>query len=283
MIFDFSGYRLRNKAYSAMPMTILDPEPRALLSAITEIALIETGNRSARKHLQQFQLRTLVNHVTQRSAFWRSRIGSKKASDIDLASLPILTRHDVRTQVASEGSLLRAADGLSIVSHNTSGSSGVPVHFFASSFNGNYNLVRSLAQYFLEGRDLSLNRTRVRAADASVEGGFSVTRKESWIGGLAAIFKSGKSKLIENLTLNRDECRKLVQELNKDDVGYLIATANTMDLLSRFFDLSFLKAANTAMWISLGYDVDQSLVKRFAALGIPTRDTYSSEEVGMIA
>jgi hypothetical protein len=44
MTFDFSSYRLRNRAYSEKPMTILDPEPGAMLSAITEIALIETGS-----------------------------------------------------------------------------------------------------------------------------------------------------------------------------------------------------------------------------------------------
>ena len=134
-------------------MTILDPEPRAMLSAITEIALIETGNRSAREHWQQIQLRNLVNNATQRSAFWRARIGSRKRPDIDLAALPILTRQDLRTQVASEGPLLRAADGFSTKPHATSGSSGVPVHFFISDFNTDYNLIRSLAQYFLEGRD----------------------------------------------------------------------------------------------------------------------------------
>ena len=79
MIFDFSGYRLRNKAYSEKPMTMLDLEPKAMLSAITEIALIETGSRSAREHWQQIQLRNLVSHATQRSAFWRSRIGDRRA------------------------------------------------------------------------------------------------------------------------------------------------------------------------------------------------------------
>ncbi len=177
MIFDFSGYRLRNRGYSEKPMTILDPEPRAMLLALTEIALIETGGRSAREHWQQVQLRNLVSHATQRSAFWRSRIGGRKASDIDLASLPILTRQDLRTQVASEGPLLRAADGLLTKAHATSGSSGVPVSFFVSDFNANYNFIRSLAQFFLEGLDLSLNRTRFKIADAPVKDGISVEKR----------------------------------------------------------------------------------------------------------
>src|SRR6476619_3401780 len=146
-LFDFSAYGLHNRGYSKTPMIILDPgaPPRNMLAAITEIALIETGSRSAREYCQHIQRRNLVKHAAQRSAFWRSRIGNRKASDIDLASLPILTRQDVRTQVASEGPLLRAADRLSTRPHATSGSSGVPVQFFYSDPNANVNAIRSLA------------------------------------------------------------------------------------------------------------------------------------------
>jgi phenylacetate-CoA ligase len=277
MIFDFSEYRLRNRCYSKTPMTILDPgaPPREMLSVITEIALIETGSRSAREHWQQIQLRNLVNHAIQRSAFWRSRIGNRKASDIHLASLPILTRQDVRTQVASEGPLLRAADGHSTRVHATSGSSGVPVQFFYSDPNAHYNAIRSVAQFFLEGLDLSLNRTRVTTANAPIEGGIFVKKEQSWVGALAPLFKSGGNKHIEYFNLSREERRKLVRELKKDDVGYLVANPRVIDLISSSFDLGFLKAANAAMWIPLGENVDPKLIESFAALGIPVRANYS--------
>ncbi len=284
MIFDFSGYRLRNGGYSKTPMTILDPgsPPRGMLAAITEIALIETGSRSAREHWQQIQLCNLVKHATQRSAFWRSWIGNRKASDIDLPSLPILTRQDVRTQVASEGPLLGAADGLSTRVHATSGSSGVPVQFFVSDANANYNVIRSLAQFFLEGLDLSLNRTRVTTANAPIEGGIFVKKETSWIGALTPLFKSGENKHIEYFNLSREECHQLVRELQKDDVGYLVANGRVIDIISTSFDLGFLKAGHTAMWIPLSENVDPKVIETFADLGIPVRANYSSEEVGMI-
>jgi phenylacetate-CoA ligase len=284
MIFDFSGYRLHNRGYSEKPMTILDPEPKAMLSTLTEIALIETGSRSAREHWQQIQLRNLVNHVSQRSAFWRSRIGRRKASDIDLASLPILTRQDVRTQVASEGPLLRAPDGFSTKANATSGSSGIPVQFFVSGFNYYYSSIRNLAQCFLEGWDLSLNRTRFRSVTAPVKDGISVKKNESWMRApLASLIRSGKNKEIQCFTLSGEDCHKLVRELKKDDVGYLVAAPWNIDAISSSFDLSFLKTAKTAMWIPLGGDVDPKLIETFANLAIPVRATYSSEEVGMIA
>jgi phenylacetate-coenzyme A ligase PaaK-like adenylate-forming protein len=282
MTFDFSGYHLRNRAYSEKPMTILDPEPKALLSAITEITLIETGSRASREHWQQIQLRNLINHVTQRSAFWRSRMGSRKASDIDLSALPVLTRQDLRTQVVSEGPLLQAVDGLTTKAHATSGSSGVPVRFFVSNFNGDFNAIRSLAQYFLEERDLSLNRTQVKTIDALATVNTGVEKTETWIGVLASLFKSGKSKVIKCSTVSRNDCNKLVNELKKDDIGYLVVAPRTIEAVSKSSDFNFLKAAKTAMWIPVAEYVDPKLSEAFAKLGIPVRASYSSEEVGMI-
>ena len=280
MTFDFSGYRIGNRGYSEKPMTILDPEPKAVLSTVMEIAMIETCSRSAREHWQQIQLRNLVNHAIQRSAFWRSRIGRRRASDIDLAALPILTRQDLRTQVASEGALLRATDGLSTKAHATSGSSGVPVKFFISDVNTNYNSIRSLAQYFLEGRDLSLNRTRV--GYTPVKGGISVEKKESWIGSLGKLIKSGANKEINYFPFSREIYQKLVRKIMQDDVGYLVCGPWTMDAIFSSFDLNFLKAAKTAMWIPQGEQVNPKLLEAFASLAIPVLGSYSSEEVGVI-
>ena len=282
MTFDFSEYWLRYGGFSKSPMTFLDSEPKAVLSAIMEIALIETGSRSARERWQQIQFRNLLNHATQRSAFWRSRIRRRKASDVDLASLPILTRQDLITQVKSEGPLLQAADGLLTKVHATSGSSGMPVNFYVSNVSGNYNSLRSLAQYFMEGRDLSLNRTRIREADAPTKG-ISVKKEKYWIGSLGSLIKSGKNKKIEYSNFSRTDSHQLVRELKKDDVGYLIAGPNIIDTISSSFDLRFLKTANTAMWTPLGAKPDLQLIKTFTDLGIPVRATYSSEEVGRIA
>jgi len=280
MNFDLFEHRLLRDGYSEKPMTFLDPEPNAMLSAVTGIALIETASRSARERWQTIQLRNLINHVSQRSAFWRARIGSRKPSDVDLARLPILTRQDLRTQVASEGSLLRAADGFSINSHATSGSSGVPVNFFVSGFNANYNFVRNLAQYFLEGRDLTLNRTRL--VDAGEADSSLVTKEQSWIGALSSFFKSGKSKEIKCFNLRGDESRRVVDELKKDDVGYLVAAPWHMNAISSSIDLDFLKPAKTEMWVPFGAEIEPKLAQTFADLAIPVRANYSSSEVGLI-
>ena len=264
-------------------MTILDPEPKAMLSAIMEVALIETGNRATRERWQQAQFRNLIKHATKRSAFWRSRIDDTRHSEIELTAVPILTRQDLRKQVVTEGSLLRPADGIETGINETSGSSGIPVRFFTSRFNTRYNVIRSIAQYFLEGRDFSLNRTRVRLASAPLANGISVNIEPSWIGSLSPIIRSGVNKHIEYHDLNEKEiCGRLVEELKKDAIGYLICPPRVMETLSSLFDLGFLKEAKLAIWIAFSETIEPHLLNVFADQGIPIRQNYSAEEVGMI-
>ena len=257
-------------------MAFLDLEPRAMLTAITEMALIETGNPAACEHWQNAQLHNLLTHASQRSTFWQKRLGSKKLSDVKLSSLPALTRQDVLRQVTSEGPLLRAGDGIATNTHATSGSSGTPVRFFVSEITGRYNVARSLAQYFMQGWDLSLNRTYLKRGSTH---GFSIEKSQSWMGPLAALIKSGGNKNIEYLNPN---IKKLVKELEKDDIGYLVCNPYLLETIFHVVDPAFLRQAKTRMWIGVGESVSQHLIKTFSDLAIPIRSNYSSEEVGPI-
>ena len=163
MKLDFSKYPVRDRGYAERPMVFLDIVPGKILGGIVELALIETGSRVARERWQKTQLRNLLAHASQRSSFWRNRLGTKQ-SKTKLAELPILTRADVRQQVEQEGSLLQPADGLEIFKHGTAGSSGTPLVFYASKMNVQYNKVRYLAHEFMDGKDLSVNRTQLRTA-----------------------------------------------------------------------------------------------------------------------
>ncbi len=171
MRLDFSDMPIRKRAFSEKPMTFCDPEPKNFLSAILDIAAIETGNLLAREHWQTAQLCNLIKRAAERSIFWRQRIGARKLSGVTLSSLPILERGTVMKQIVDEGPLLRPSDQIAVNNSSTSGSSGVPVKFFASGMNARYNHVRSAAQYFLEGRDLKLNRVQIDYTPAPAERG----------------------------------------------------------------------------------------------------------------
>ena len=101
----------------------------------------------------------------------------------------MLTRSDVRAQFAAEGSLIRPVDQLDVYESETSGSSGVPVRFMVTSMNTAYNVVRNAAQYFIEGRGFSLNRTQVLASSQNLTDDFVVELAQEWGGSVTKFYK----------------------------------------------------------------------------------------------
>jgi phenylacetate-CoA ligase len=279
MGFDFSKIPLKNRAFSENPMTFIDQEPKHFLGAIIDLVAIETGNRTAREHWQDKQLQNLLQHAVQNSAFWRNWIGSKKIKDICLSDLPILSRSDVVKQVETEGSLLRTGGPILAKKYATSGSSGTPVQFFVSEMSAQYNTVRSLAQYFIEGRDLTLNRTRFNRAPRRIEDGFSVEKTGNSLGPVSSLFKCGNTKTILHFRTNRD---LLLKELAKDPIGYLVIQPSLVEALFYDSDVSFLSEHGTKMLIPTDEEADKGLRDKFSAARIPVRAIYSSQEVGYI-
>jgi phenylacetate-coenzyme A ligase PaaK-like adenylate-forming protein len=243
------------------------------------VVAIETGNRAAREYWQNKQLQNLLQFASQKSAFWRERIGARKIKDIGPSDLPVLTRSDVAKQVEIEGSLLPADGTIPTKKFATSGSSGTPVQFFVSDMNAHYNTVRSLAQYFMEGRDLTLNRTRFSRAPRRIQDGFSVKKKDGSLGPLSGLFKCGTSKEFLHINPNRD---LLFKELAKDPIGYLVVQPGLVESLFYDIDISFLSEHGTRLAILIDEEADEDLRNRFSAAGIPVRAIYSSQEVGYI-
>jgi phenylacetate-coenzyme A ligase PaaK-like adenylate-forming protein len=279
MQFDFSKLPLKNRAFSEKPMTFIDQEAKNFLAAVIDVVAIETGNRAAREYWQNKQLQNLLQFASQKSAFWRERIGTRKIKDIGPSDLPVLTRSDVAKQVETEGSLLPADGTIPTKKFATSGSSGTPVQFFVSDMNAHYNTVRSLAQYFMEGRDLTLNRTRFSRAPRRIQDGFSVKKKDGSLGPLSGLFKCGTSKEFLHINPNRD---LLFKELAKDPIGYLVVQPGLVESLFYDIDISFLSEHGTRLAILIDEEADEDLRNRFSAAGIPVRAIYSSQEVGYI-
>ena len=281
MKFDFANFPLSDRAFSERPMTFCEPGAARFLSAMLELTAIETGARKARETWQAAQLRNLLAHAVERSAFWRDRLGSRiPIADRDLATLPILSRRDLRAQVEAEGALLKPADKVGVRAHATSGSSGAPVRFFVSEMNMNYNTIRSLAQYFLEGRDLTLNRTAVNYDRTPGGQGFTVEKTPSWLGVLAPFIRSAANKEIKLL---RADARDLWAELKRDPIGYLSIAPRLLDWLLQSVSPEEMKEAGAAMLILFAEPFDARIRARFSAAGVASRVSYSCEEVGPIA
>jgi len=278
MRFDFSGIPLRPQAFSKRPMTFCDSEPKSALSAVIDVVAVETGDPLARTTWQAVQLKNLLNHAGQRSKFWKHRIGPN-GTDAKLQSLPILSRSALTEQVSGEGSLLKPGDGIGTRTNSTSGSSGVPVKFFTSVMNAQYNHIRSMAQYFMEDRDLGLNRVQFVFSPALGSGGLRVAKADTWLGSLGACVRSGTSRIVEYFN---PDMAALRAELEKEPIGYLVAAHWGVEAMLPHIDPPALKHAGLAMWLPVGGGVDVEIQKSFVAADIPVRGTYSAEEVGYI-
>jgi phenylacetate-CoA ligase len=279
MRFDFSSLPIRNRAFSETPLTFVDQRSKSFLSAIMDIALIETGNRKAREYWQQKQFQNLLQHAAGRSAFWRKRIGDTRFKDIQLADLPILSRDDLIKQVESEGSLIRANETQTLIEHSTSGSTGRPVRFYQTERNTSYYLARTAACFFMEGRDLSLNRTRFYQSKNTSKRGFVVKKDDGWLDPIQQLLLTGLNK---NIEFFRPDIEALCKELERDPVGYLIAMPRLLEEILQEKEAAFLKKVGVAMYISIGEPVPPEMRAAFQSQNIPVRGSYSSEEVGPI-
>ena len=133
---------------------------------------------------------------------------------------------------------------MAVTSHSTSGSSGTPVSFFVSEMNVLYNETRSTAQYFLEGRDLSHNRTRLRYVPMHDTRQFKVHKTELWQSSLGSLFRCGINKQIEYFNA---DMKLLTEELERDSIGYLVAVPWTVEAIVQYIDPISLKHAGMTM------------------------------------
>lgn len=280
MRLDFSGSLLNPKAFSTRPMTFCEPATKIPLSAICDIIAVETGSRGAREAWQAAQLQNLIAFAYQRSTFWKTRIGARLKRNIKLAALPPLSREELIEQVTHEGSLLKPADGLEVKRHATSGSTGRPTQFFVSSMNMEYNALRSLAQYFMEGRALSKNKTLLQHNPSIPKGSLRIETGGAWAAPLDGLFKSGALKTIQYF---HPDIAELRAELMRHDIGYLVSSPRIMEPLLQYGDAEFLQKGRVACWLPVGEVIDPQLVDKLRSYDIPVRAAYSSEEVGMIA
>jgi phenylacetate-CoA ligase len=281
MKIDFSQLPLANRAFSDKPMNFSEPRHKEMFGYIIELIALETSSRATRKAWQAAQLRNLLFHAAQRSPFWKRRLPAMKMPrDIPLASIPILTRTDLMSQVQAEGSLILHTDPLTSKRNSTSGSSGTPVDFFVTDMNGHYNAARSIAQHFIDDAPFTLNRLKLKSALIDAKHGFTVAKDSSWASnGLDRFLKVGRGKYIEYMHPN---IPKLLEEIKRDPIGYMVAIPHLVEYLIQYVEPSELKQAGMDYWICVGGYPEPQTRKRFTDANITVQANYSSEEIGTI-
>lgn len=283
MFYGFNQNKVNLGAYSKQPFTFVTSEVHNDLASIFEIGIIENGSRNARELWQQSQLNNLLQFAYLNSTFWRSRIPKVLPKSDLLVNLKELTRNDVILQVASEGSLFKASSSSNIQSYASSGSTGTPVKVYACLQNSRYNGLRSIAQYFIENRELNHNRTFIKPADGDVASNnrkkLKVEKFDGWLGDLNSLYTSGGYKIIH---YNGDE-KALIDEIKRDKIGFLACLSSHMDILLKYFEPSKLKEQGMYMWLHHSDNIENFQRKMLKDVGIDTRSGYSCSEVGPIA
>ena len=84
-------------------MAFLDMQPKATLASILEIALIETGSRSAREHGSSCNFAICSSMPDNGPPFGEIGLAIEGIQISTSRHFPILKREELRKQVASEG------------------------------------------------------------------------------------------------------------------------------------------------------------------------------------
>jgi phenylacetate-CoA ligase len=282
MFPDFTGRPLNPGAYSDLPFAFLNQAPQNDLANITAINLIENGDRVARENWQNRRLTSLLRHAQTRSAFWRTRLPSRAINHGAMKYVPIQNRKDIATQVGLEGSLM-AGDGKTPVSNYAStGSTGVPVKVYVCPENGYYNVIRSLAQYFIN--DLSLEEDRVLIIPAVSlakleDKSLAVESQDSWAGPLSQVFRNGSARKI----IHQYDDDALIGELKKRKFGYLVCANRYIDILMARGGIELIGQLGVKLWLHQADYRDPKNVEAMQSIGIPSLSNYSAGEVGPIA
>jgi len=283
MFTNSSQNHLNSTAFSKEPFTFLESAVHNDLASILEIGLIENGDRLAREVWQQSQLQNVLHYAYSNSSFWRARIPRTLPKVNPLKGLQKLTRNDVILQVTTEGSLFKEGSGSNIQSYASSGSTGTPVKVHGCLQNARYNGLRSLAQYFIENRELVHNRTFIKPADgdlsSNVQQTLKVERFDGWLGDLGKLYVSGSYKIIH---YNGDE-KALIEEIKRDKIGYLACLSSHMDILLKYFEPSTLMEQGMHMWLHHSDNINPLQREKLMGVGIDTRSGYSCSEAGPIA
>ena len=280
MLSSFRHRPLRSNAFSDEPLSLLSPVVREDLANITAIDLVENGDRVARENWQNRQLANLFRHAQSRSKFWRQRMPSRRLNHEAIKYLPAMTREDIVSQVKLEGPLA-TTDGAAPMTYSSTGSTGTPVKIYITPQNGYYNMMRYLAQFFINDLSLDENHTKVGPPTSLqlYERGKPVTITDAWAGPLSSVFRNGISKQI--VYTNDDD--SLMSELSKHRVGYLVCHSRIVEILLKNGGVEFLKKLGLSYWLHVSDYRDPEVVEALAEIGVPCLSNYSAAEMGAIA
>ena len=278
MLLDLTQFTLKAGLLSQRPFEILREADKKYVSALMDILLLEGADREVRDAWQLVQLGNLFKHAHARSVFWRSRLALLATDPRQIGRLPAFTRKELIAQVTKEGALIRPRDGLKPQEHSTSGSSGIPVRFFISDANGNYNVARYQLESLLERR-AHLSRARFRAEFTLPPPGFAIEPGMNEETAKRSLF--GEPRVFR-IKYGHFEPAAFLQALEELDIHVWISNPGLMEAMLSGVDASDLQRAGLRHWVVMSSRIPDHVRDEVKAAGIEISSSYSSEEIGPI-
>lgn len=252
----------------------------ALRALLLELERLERVDSADLSRGQALQLATLHRHFAAHSEFYRRRCedaGLNQEMELapdTLSALPVMTRRDVQNAGDSLFCNVPTAH-LPVSETKTSGSSGEPVMIKRTAVTQLFWLAYGMREHLWWKRDLKGTLAVIRA-NLSVE---RVVRKD-W-GPPASLLAETGSGYAFSMALDTAAQAAQLAEINPH---YLMTYPNNLADLLRHVEANSIRLSNLRQVRSLGETLPQSLrdeVRR--VLGVSITDTYSSQEVGVIA
>lgn len=251
------------------------PQLANLLVDCHMIELIESKSWSEVRDYQNRRIAELLKHGVKQSAWWRERIGNfGDGQKLTFNQVQPMTRADLRHSIASAGGSLPVPSGHGAIGQAaTSGSSGVPLHFYYSALSGRINA----AHYWLDRRRRGIDSSK-RVARFSVH-------LEEHAG--PHILTSG-NEILERAP----EYQRRAQQFNIEEHAHWIKTIAPNyivahpTILSGIMDVLENDPGRPQVEALLTYAETVTTNFRSRAktiLGAKTADRYSSQELGPLA
>ena len=251
-----------------------------LVSLITALETTQHLTTPELERCQRLQLKVLAAYAARHSPFFASRLKCAHLKPADFGTPGALQRLDVlyRRDIQQAGSAVRCAEvpprHLPLNKGETSGSTGEPVVVIRTALNRLFWMAMTMREHLWNSRDFALRSTSVRANIPAL------AYRDDWGPPANLLYKTGRS---QGIPIIADAARQAAW-ISDFDPGYLMHYPNSLEALCEYCLKHEVRFTGLRQIRSIGETLSPALRTRAQKiLGAKVVDTYSSNEVGVIA
>jgi phenylacetate-CoA ligase len=251
-----------------------------LVSLINSLETTQHLTTLELERCQRIQLEVLAAYAARHSPFFAGRLKRAHLKPADFGKPGALQRLDVlhRRDIQQAGSALRCAEvpprHLPLNKGETSGSTGEPVVVIRTALNRLFWMAMTMREHLWNTRDFALRSTSVRASIPAL------AYKDDWGPPANLLYKTGRS---QGIPITADAAQQAAW-ISDFDPGYLMHYPNSLEALCDHCEKHAIRFTGLRQIRSIGETLSPALRTRAQKiLGARVVDTYSSNEVGVIA